>query len=318
MDMDHTRLSDQSILITGGAGFIGSHLTNTLIIDNNVTVYGSLTTGSRTSIPEEATLIEADIRDEQTLTQAAADVDIVFHEAALVSVGQSIETPGESHSTTATGTVNVLEAARKTDTRVVLASSAAIYGHPESTPIDEAHPLDPTSPYGLDKLTADQYTRLYNDLYSLDTVSLRYFNVYGPGQTGGDYVGVITVFIEQALNDDPITVHGDGNQTRDFVFIEDIVQGNLLAAKTEHVGAAYNIGTGESITIRELAELIRDITNSDSEIVHTDPRDGDIEHSKADISEATEQLAFEPTVSLREGLERTIEWYVGNSFASRE
>jgi UDP-glucose 4-epimerase len=312
MDMDHTRLSDQSILITGGAGFIGSHLTNTLIIDNNVTVYDSLTTGSRTNISEEATLIEADIRDEQTLTQAFADVDIVFHEAALVSVGQSIETPGESHSTTATGTVNVLEAARKTDTRVVLASSAAIYGHPESTPIDEAHPLDPTSPYGLDKLTADHYTRLYNDLYGLDTVSLRYFNVYGPGQTSGDYAGVITVFIEQALNHDPITVHGDGDQTRDFVFIEDIVQANLLAAKTEHVGAAYNIGTGESITIRELAELIRDITNSDSEIVHTEPRDGDIEHSKADISKATEQLAFEPTVSLREGLKRTIEWYISS------
>jgi UDP-glucose 4-epimerase len=208
--------------------------------------------------------------------------------------------------------VNVLEAARKTDTRVVLASSAAIYGHPESTPIDEAHPLDPTSPYGLDKLTADQYTRLYNDLYGLDTVSLRYFNVYGPGQTGGDYAGVITVFIEQALNDDPITVHGDGDQTRDFVFIEDIVQANLLAAKTEHVGAAYNIGTGESITIRELAELIRDITNSDSEIVHTEPRDGDIEHSKADISKATEQLDFEPTVSLREGLKRTIDWYMSS------
>lgn len=307
--MENNRPSDQEILVTGGAGFIGSHLTTTLVKNNDVAVYDSLTTGHRTNIPKNATLLEADITDDSALTQAVANVEIIFHEAALVSVNQSIETPRESHSTTATGTLNVLEAARKANTRVVLASSAAIYGHPESTPIDEAHPLNPTSPYGLDKLTADHYTRLYNDLYSLDTVSLRYFNVYGPGQTGGDYAGVITIFIEQALSDDPITVHGDGEQTRDFIFVDDIVQANLLAAKTDHVGAAYNIGTGDSITIRELAEMIRDITDSDSEIVHTEPRDGDIKHSKANISKATEQLDFEPTVSLREGLEQTIEWY---------
>jgi UDP-glucose 4-epimerase len=133
--------------------------------------------------------------------------------------------------------------------------------------------------------------------------------VYGPGQTGGDYAGVISVFIEQALNNAPITVHGDGTQTRDFVFVEDVVEANLLAARTTHVGEAYNIGTGESVTIRELAELIRDIADAESEIVHTEPRDGDIEHSEADISKATERLEFEPTIPLPEGLKRTIEWY---------
>ena len=307
--MGNDGLSDRSVLVTGGAGFIGSHLTNALVTDNDVTVYDALTTGARGSVPDEADLTEADIRNESTLEQAVADADLVFHEAALVSVAQSIEEPRESHTTTATGTLNVLEAARKHDTRVVVASSAAVYGQPTDTPIDEAQSLDPTSPYGIDKLTADHYTRLYSDLYGLDTVALRYFNVYGPGQTGGDYAGVITVFIEQALSDEPITVHGDGQQTRDFIFIDDVVDANLKAARTGHVGEAYNIGTGESISIRELAELICDITDSNSEIIHTEPRDGDIDHSKADITRIQSDLGFDPTVSIREGLERTIAWY---------
>ena len=307
--MGNNGLAGRSVLVTGGAGFIGSRLTNTLVDNTDVTVYDSLTTGDRATVPEKAALIEADIREEATLEGAIADADVVFHEAALVSVAQSIEAPRASHSTTATGTLNVLEAARKHDTSVVLASSAAIYGQPETIPIDEAHPKTPTSPYGLDKLAADHYARLYHEHYGLETIALRYFNVYGPGQTGGDYAGVISVFIEQALNGEPITVHGDGTQTRDFVFVEDVVEANLVAARTTHVGEAYNIGTGESVTIRELAELIRDITDAESEIVHTEPRDGDIEHSEADISKATEQLEFEPTVPLREGLERTIEWY---------
>ncbi len=302
-------ISDRSVLITGGAGFIGSHLTEALVDDNDVTVYDTLTTGSRANVPDEATLIEANVRDNRKLEQAVADVEFVFHEAALVSVAQSIEKPHESHTTTATGTVNVLEAAREHDARVVTASSAAVYGNPEYTPIDESHPLDPTSPYGIDKVTADQYTRLYNDLYDFDTVALRYFNVYGPGQTGGDYAGVISVFIDQALAGKDITVHGEGEQTRDFVFVDDVVDANVKAAETSHVGEAYNIGTGESVTIRELAELIQDLTDTESDIVHTEPREGDIDHSRADISKARTHLEYEPTVSLREGLRRTIEWW---------
>jgi UDP-glucose 4-epimerase len=307
--MEQHDITGHSILVTGGAGFIGSHLTDALVADNEVTVYDTLTTGQRANVPEDATLIEADVRDGATLAQAVAGVDIVFHEAALVSVAQSVESPHESHTTTATGTINLLEAARNHDTRVVLASSAAIYGQPTDTPIDESHPKTPTSPYGLDKLTADHYARLYHEHYGLETVSLRYFNVYGPGQIGGKYAGVISVFIEQALNDEPITVHGDGDQTRDFLFIEDIVRANLRAAVTGRVGTAYNVGTGDAVSIRELAELIRELADSDSEIVHAAPREGDIHHSEADISRATDQLEFDPTVTLREGLERTIEWY---------
>lgn len=161
----------------------------------------------------------------------------------------------------------------------------------------------------MDKLTADHYARLYHEHYGLDTVALRYFNVYGPGQIGGDYAGVISVFIEQALAGEPITVHDDGEQTRNFVFVEDIVDANLQAAETECVGEAYNVGTVESISIRGLAELIQRLTDSNSEIIHTDAREGDIEHSEADISKSRDNFDYEPEISLCEGLEQTIEWW---------
>lgn len=300
---------DQTVLVTGGAGFIGSHLSETLFKDNDVQVFDALTTGSESNVPTEATFLKADLRQEGELTDAVAGTDLLFHEAALVSVGRSVEEPQTSHEINAEATLSLLEAARDENARVVLASSAAIYGHPESIPITEDHPKEPTSPYGLDKLATDHYARLYNDLYDLETVALRYFNVYGPGQVAGDYSGVISVFIDQALSGEDITVHGDGEQTRDFVYIDDVVQANLKAATTDAVGEAYNVGTGESVTIRELAELIQDITDTDSDIVHTDARTGDIEHSEADISKAKAHLEYEPTVSLREGLEQTVGWY---------
>ena len=299
----------RKILITGGAGFIGSSIAAELAENHELTILDSLTGTTRDRIPTNAEFVKGDIRDRSTVEAASAETDCIFHQAALVSVDASIADPTESHAINATGTLNVLEAARSHNTRVVLASSAAIYGHPESTPIPESHSKEPTSPYGLDKLACDHYARLYHELYDLDAVALRYFNVYGPGQTGGDYAGVISIFLEQALADEPITVHGDGEQTRDFVFIDDVVQANLLAAETDHVGEAYNVGTGESISIRELAELIVDVTDSDSDIVHTDARTGDIEHSRADISKAESKLDYEPTIPIEDGLERTVEWF---------
>lgn len=301
--------ADQQILITGGAGFIGSHLTRQLAADNDVRVFDILTSGQKPTVPDDVDLIEADIRSQSAVTTALQGVDLVFHEAALVSVDASVEAPQESHENNVEGTINVLEAARQHDARVVLASSAAIYGHPESIPVTEQQAKTPTTPYGLDKLTCDHYARLYNELYGLETVALRYFNVYGPGQTGGDYAGVISIFIERALADDPITVHGDGEQTRDFVFVDDIVAANRLAAETTATGESFNVGTGSSITIRELAERIRELSDSDSEIVHTEAREGDVRHSQADITNASAQLGYEPTVSIEEGLERTIEWF---------
>ncbi|QLD87064.1 NAD-dependent epimerase/dehydratase family protein [Natronomonas halophila] len=295
-------MDGERVLVTGGAGFIGSHLVDALHETNDVAILDAAPTGEA---PIKVEVIQGDIRNEETVADAVADTDVVFHEAALVSVAESIDHPKASHATNATGTLNVLEAARRHDARVVAASSAAIYGHPEEIPVSEAHSLEPTSPYGIDKLATDHYTRRYHDLYGLETVALRYFNVYGPDQTGGDY-GVIKVFFEQARNGDPITVHGDGTQTRDFVHIEDVVQANLLAAETDAVGEAYNVGTGDSITIRELAELIRNAVGSDSKIVHTDPREGDIDHSRADIDKARDRLGYEPEIELEEGLKTLV------------
>jgi UDP-glucose 4-epimerase len=203
------------------------------------------------------------------------------------------------------GTLNVFEEARRVGARVVLASSAAIYGAPDEVPISEDDPVAPRSPYGLDKATVDRYAALYHDLYDLPTVRVRPFNAYGPRQTAGDYCGVISVFLEQAVSGDPITVEGDGTQTRDFVHVRDLTRAFRLAATTDHVGEAFNVGTGTSVTIRELAELVKTVTGSDSEIVHVDPRDGDIEHSRADITRAESLLGYRPRIGLERGL-RTV------------
>ncbi|RBI61651.1 UDP-glucose 4-epimerase [halophilic archaeon] len=304
--MKRTTPSDQTVLVTGGAGFVGSHLVDALAPDNDVRVLDDLSSGDPTKVDDRATLIEGDVRDPDAVREAMAGADLVFHEAALVSVEQSVENPQESHAVTTGGSLTVLDAARDEDARVVLASSAAVYGHPESVPVQESDRKSPTSPYGIDKLAADQYARRFSELYGLETVALRYFNIYGPRQNP-EYSAVVSVFEDQALAGDPITVEGDGSQTRDFVHVDDVVQANLLAAETDHVGEAFNVGTGESVTVRELAETVRDVAGSDSDIVHTDPRPGDIDHSEADVSKARERLGYEPTVSLRDGLESLLD-----------
>jgi UDP-glucose 4-epimerase len=299
-ELDHD-VQGQTILVTGGAGFIGSHLTEALVADNDVRVLDDLSGGCPENVPEQAELLVGDVREESALAEAMDGVDLVFHEAAVVSVGHSVDAPVETDETNASATLALLEQARKEDARVVLASSAAIYGQPETVPIPESHPKSPASPYGVTKLTADQYAQIYAELYDLPTVALRYFNVYGP-RGGGDYSGVIRVFTEQALADDPITVEGDGGQTRDFVHVRDVVRANLRAATTDHVGEAFNVGTGEYVSIADLAAAIRDAADSDSRIVHVGPRDGDIEHSYAETTAAAERLGFEASIPLSDGL----------------
>ncbi|WP_458205177.1 NAD-dependent epimerase/dehydratase family protein [Haladaptatus sp. NG-SE-30] len=291
----------QTVLVTGGAGFVGSHLAAALVAENDVRIIDDLSSGKRGNVPADATLVDGDVRDPSAVREAMQGVDIVFHEAAMVSVERSVEHPLRSHAVTCDGSLVVLEQARQEDARVVLASSAAVYGHPDTLPISESERKTPTSPYGVDKLTADHYARRFSDLYGVETVALRYFNIYGPRQNP-EYSAVVRVFLDQARRGDPITIEGDGTQTRDFVHISDVVQANLRAATTDRTGRAYNVGTGESVTIRELAETVRDVTDSDSDIVHIDPRPGDIDHSRADISRAREELGYEPTVSLSEGL----------------
>jgi UDP-glucose 4-epimerase len=296
-----TTLTDRTALITGGAGFIGSHLARALAGDNAVRVLDDCSTGARSNVPDAAAFVQGDVRDEGAVSTAMEGVDVVFHLAAESSVSASVADPTHCHAVNETGTLNVLEAAREADARVVFASSAAIYGTPETVPVAEDAPTAPASPYGIGKLAGDHYVRAYNDLYDLPTAALRFFNVYGPGQSG-EYAGVITAFVQQARDGGPLTVHGDGEQTRDFVHVSDVVQALQLAATTDAVGEAYNVATGSSVTIRELAETVRSIADDEVDIVHTEPRDGDVERSRADVSKAQALLDYQPTVQLDDGL----------------
>lgn len=301
-----TDIKGKTVVVTGGAGFVGSHIADSFVDSCSVRVFDDLSSGTRSNVPDDATLFEGDIRDKRAVNEALEGADIVFHQAGLVSVPDSLDRPLDNHGINGTGTLNVLEAARRNDSRVVAASSAAVYGHPESVPVAEDAPKTPLSPYGVEKLALDQYTRLYHREYGLSTVSLRYFNIYGPRQQGGPYSGVITTFLEQATNGGPITVEGDGKQTRDFVYVDDVVRANRLAATTDATGHAFNVGTGESVTIRQLAESVRRAVGVDVDVIHVDPRPGDIRHSRADIGRAREQLGYEPSVALSTGLDRLV------------
>ncbi|WP_128904896.1 NAD-dependent epimerase/dehydratase family protein [Halorubrum amylolyticum] len=295
--------TDQSVLVTGGAGFIGSHLVDALVADNDVVVLDNLSSGRREWVDDRATLIAADLHNAQAVDQAVDGVDYIFHEAANVSVEHSVDAPVESHETNVDATLRLLEHARNEDARFIYASSAAVYGTPESIPIDESDPKQPTSPYGLEKHSADEYCRLYHEIYGVETIALRYFNVYGPRQRGGQYSGVIDIFLDQARREEDLTIHGDGKQTRDFVHVDDVVTANCLAATHGVPGEAYNIGTGSSITIKDLAQLVVDTFETNSSVTHIDARDGDIEQSCPSIRKAQRELGFEPTQSLNSKLE---------------
>ncbi|MFP8953987.1 NAD-dependent epimerase/dehydratase family protein [Natrialbaceae archaeon A-arb3/5] len=299
--MGSPAIRDRTVLVTGGAGFIGSHLVDALSPQNDVRVLDNFSTGSRAYLPDEVTVIDGDLGDPIALQRATRGVDVIFHNAAVVSVSQCVDAPRRTNETNLEASLLLFEQARREDARVVVASSAAIYGHPDELPVSETASTEPTSPYGVQKLALDQYARLYEELYDLPTVSLRYFNAYGPRQQG-PYSGVISTFLEQARAGEPITIEGDGEQTRDFVHVSDIVQANIRAATTDAVGRAYNVGTGNRTSIRELAELIREATESDSPIVHRESRPGDIRHSGADVSRANRELGFEADVTLESGI----------------
>lgn len=303
--MDNT-LDGRTVLVTGGLGFVGSHLTDALTLDTEVRILDNCSTGRRSRCPEGATLIEGDLRDPDLLEHATRGVDVIFHEAAVVSVEESVADPVGTNRTNLEAGLRLLEHARREDARVVVASSAAVYGDPGTDPIPEDHPTEPTSPYGLQKLALDGYARLYADLYGLETVALRYFNVYGPRQQG-PYSGVVSAFLERAEANEPLEIEGDGEQTRDFVHVSDVVRANLLAATTDRIGEAFNVGTGRRHSIRHLAEVIREATGTSAGIVHCEPRAGDIRHSVADVSKARRGLGFEPTVDLETGIEALVE-----------
>ncbi len=300
-DSDSIGPTDSTVVVTGGAGFVGSHLADALVGDNEVRVLDDLSGGRRERVPEAATLVRDDVRDADAVARATAGADVVFHQAGLVSVERSVEDPRRSHAVNVAGSVEVLEAARREGARVVAASSSAIYGDPEELPVAETAEKQPRSPYAADKLTLDRRCRLYHDLYDVETVALRYFNVYGPRQ-GGAYAGVVAAFLRQAREGGPLEVHGDGTQTRDFVHVADVVEANLRAATTDRVGEAFNVGTGEAVSVNDLADAVRRVTGTDAEVVHGDPRAGDVAHSRADVTKACRALGFEASTSLEAGL----------------
>ncbi|MEM2111041.1 MAG: SDR family oxidoreductase [Candidatus Bathyarchaeia archaeon] len=309
------------ILVTGGAGFIGSHLVDKLLNEGYaVTVVDNFYSGNPKNIvhhqnKEDFHLIKGDIRDYDLIKNAIKGMDAVFHEAAIVSVPLSVKDPILTIDVNVKGTLNVLKAASKFGVkRFIYASSAAVYGDLKPHKKSEDAALNPTSPYGVSKLQAENYVKSFHGLYGLETISLRYFNAYGPRQqvnVQNNYSGVITIFVDRISKNMPPIIFGDGEQTRDFVYIDDIVEANMLALNvSEASGEIFNIGTGTPISINQLAEVLkRTIKKENLKNIYADPRPGDILHSYADIRKAKEILKFQPKVPLEEGLFRLIEWY---------
>ncbi|MGV3616323.1 MAG: SDR family oxidoreductase [Fimbriimonas sp.] len=300
------------ILVTGGAGFIGSNLVGELLrMGHEVTAYDSLESGYAENLQAlpDAEFIQADIRDADRLNEAIRPMDIVIHMAASVGNKKSIDHPVLDAEINVIGTINVLEAARKGNVKkVVFSSSAGTFGELKTIPIAIDHPTYPDSPYGCSKLYAEKVCGAYTHLYGLETVALRYFNVYGPHQRFDAYGNVIPIFVFKMLKGEPITIFGDGEQTRDFVNVADVVQANIKSALAEGVTGAYNIGSGSRITINKLVDMLGEASGMKPEVVYGEPRPGDVRHSLADISESTKAFGFEPSVDMTEGLKAYWEW----------
>jgi len=315
------------ILVTGGAGFIGGHLAegfardghDVIAFDNFEPFYDlgikehNLEAGRTAASESDGSyeLVQEDVRDEDVISEYVVDADVIFHQAAQAGVRASVEEPQKVNDINVSGTLNVLEAARDSDTeRVVVASSSSVYGKPEYLPYDEEHPTTPVSPYGASKLAQEQYARVYNEVYGLSTVSLRYFTVYGPRMRPNM---AISNFVSRCLNDEPPVIYGDGTQTRDFTYIDDVVRANEALLRTDAADGEYlNVGSTDNIEIRVLAEEIRDQLAPDLELEYAERNDADAEHTHADIAKANELIDYEPTTTIREGVTQFTEWYQEN------
>ena len=304
-------------LVTGVAGFIGSSLADALL-DRGYTVRGldNFSTGRTQNVDRlvdrgDFTFTEGDVRDEVQLQEVLDGIDYVFHQAAVPSVPRSVEDPVTTTDANCTGTAAVLNASRNAgvDT-VVVASSSSVYGSSEELPKVESMTPNPESPYALSKYYTEQLAMQASDFYDSDTVALRYFNVFGPRQDpNGEYAAVIPKFIKLMLDGERPVIYGDGEQSRDFTYIDNVVRANVLAAEGDATGVAVNVACGDRITVNELVSRINDILGTEIQPVHDDPRPGDVRHSMADLDLARETLGYEPVVGFREGLERTVEWF---------
>lgn len=300
-------------LVTGGAGFIGSHIAQTLLNQGqSVRVFDNLSTGRESNLAAlegRAEVMRGDVRDLAAVRAAVAGVEVVFHEAAVASVPKSVADPLGSLEVNVTGTQHVLLAARDAGVRrVVFASSSAVYGNTPCLPSEESQPPDPLSPYALHKLTGEYLCRLATQLYALETVALRYFNVFGPRQDpNSEYAAVIPRFLTALAEGQRPTVFGDGEQTRDFIFIENVVRANLLAAESPAaVGKVINIGSGERVSLNDLLGMARTLLGVSIEAEYCEARAGDVRDSLAAIERARTLLGYEPAIGFREGLARTL------------
>jgi len=310
-------------LVTGGAGFIGSHIAAALMANGaRVRVLDDLSTGHRENLEEiggDLDFIEGSVADEALLNKVLDGVEVVFHEAAIPSVPRSVEEPRQTHVASVDGTFSLLVAARdKRVRRVVYAASSSAYGDQPTLPKVEHMLPDPLSPYAVAKLVGEYYCQVFTRVYGLETVSLRYFNVFGPRQDpGSQYSGVVSRFISALLSGERPVIYGDGEQSRDFTYIDNVVAANLSAATSKGAsGKVINVANGERITLNELLAELKDLTgNQDVTAEYKDPRVGDVKHSLADNTLAQEFLGYESKVGLREGLQRTIDWWKQSRFS---
>ena len=303
-------------VVTGGAGFIGSHIAEELLRNGHeVAIYDNLLSGKMENIAhleprENLTIVSGSILDITSLKSAFLDADGIFHEAAIVSVPRSVTDPAETHDVNLSGTFNVLMAARDAGVKnLVFASSAAVYGDNPVLPKTESMLPDLLSPYAVSKIAGEHYCSVFSRLYGMHCIGLRYFNVFGPRQDPtSPYSGVITKFITNCLARRPITIFGDGTQTRDFVYVKDVVQANIRAMNAGKDGT-FNVACGEELTLNELAGIIMDLTGVTVPVVFEPPRPGDIRESYADISLAREMLGYSPQFTVRSGLEETVKGF---------
>jgi UDP-glucose 4-epimerase len=303
------------VLVTGGAGFIGSNLADALVADGHaVRVLDDLYTGFAENVPAEAELIEASVGDGEAAAKAVSGAEVVFHQAAHRAVLSSVQDPLRTDLANVHGTLVLLKAAADAGVRrVVYASSSSLYGGADILPTPEDAPLVPRSPYAVTKLAAEHYCRVFSELFGLETVALRYFNVYGPRQRPDSaYAAVIPLFIDALANGQSPLIHGDGTQSRDFTFIDDVVRANLLAASApadRTSGRAYNIAGGQRTTLLQLVDILGEILGVEPKPTFGPPRDGDVHQSQADGTAARRDLGFETQVPLEDGLARTVAWF---------
>ncbi|MEA1893712.1 MAG: SDR family oxidoreductase [Euryarchaeota archaeon] len=309
-------IKEKRFVVTGGAGFIGSNIVQELIKkDNEVLVVDDLSTGHIGNITEilpEITFVEGDIKDSGLLKEAFQNVDYVLHCAALASVPKSVEDPITANRINIDGTLNVLVAARDADVkRVVYIASSAAYGNSPILPKTEDMKPEPLTPYAITKLVGEQYCKVFYELYGLETVSLRYFNVFGPRQDPkSEYAAVIPKFVTSILKNERPVIYGDGEQSRDFTYVQNNVAATLLACEVKAAaGELFNIAYGEMITLNELVNKLNVILGKNIEPIHTNPQLGDVKHSMADIALARKVLGFEPEYDFEYGLRKTIDWF---------